>query len=67
MKDRVRTTNRIKAFLQLHGITYPDRFIEVQTHWSKAYINWLEGIQLEKLNGSIRINILPGSKQQFQF
>ena len=52
VKDRVRTKNRIKAFLQLHGIEYPERFINVQTHWSKAFIKWLEGIQLEGPSGT---------------
>lgn len=52
VKDRVRTKNRIKAFLQLHGITYPDRFGNQQSHWSRAFINWLEGIQLEGPSGT---------------
>jgi transposase len=52
VKDRVRTKNRIKAFLQLHGIEYPERFIKVQSHWSKSFIKWLEGIQLEGPSGT---------------
>jgi transposase len=52
VKDRVRTKNRIKAFLQLHGIEYPDQFKKIQSHWSKAFIKWLEGIQLECLSGT---------------
>ena len=52
VKDRVRTKNRIKAFLQLHGIEYPDRFKRIQTHWSKAFIKWLEETQLEEPSGT---------------
>jgi transposase len=52
VKDRVRTKNRIKAFLQLHGIEYPDQFKKIQSHWSKTFIKWLEGIQLEGPSGT---------------
>lgn len=52
VKDRVRTKNRIKAFLQLHGIEYPEQFNKMQTHWSKAFIKWLESIQLEEPSGT---------------
>lgn len=52
VKDRVRIKNRIKAFLQIHGIEYPERFLIVQTHWSKAFIKWLEEIKLEGPSGT---------------
>jgi transposase len=52
VKDRVRTKNQIKAFLQLHGIEYPEQFKKIQTHWSRAYIQWLEELQLEEPSGT---------------
>lgn len=52
VKDRVRTKNRIKAFLQLHNIVYPEKFIKLQSHWSKAFIKWLEEIRLEEPSGT---------------
>ena len=52
VKDRVRVKNQIKAFLQLHGIEYPEQFKKLQTHWSRAFIKWLESIQLEEASGT---------------
>jgi transposase len=49
MKDLSRTKNRIKSFLYQFGINIPERFTSYQTrHWSKVYIKWLEGLDMEQ-------------------
>jgi transposase len=63
VKDRVRVKNQIKALLQLHGITYPERFIKAQTHWSKAFIKWLEGIRMEESSGTQSLQSLVSMLQ----
>lgn len=51
-KDQTRTKNRIKAFLQIHGIKYPEFFSQKGSHWSARFIKWLEGVRLNELSGS---------------
>jgi len=48
VKDKTRNQNRIKAFLQYHGIDLPDHFCKPQSHWSRAFISWLEKITMEE-------------------
>ena len=49
MKDVSRTKNRVKSLLFQFGLQIPDRFTSAQTrHWSKIYINWLKGIEIDK-------------------
>jgi len=49
VKDIGRTKNRVKSLLFQFGITIPDRFTASQTrHWSKAYINWLKELPLDR-------------------
>lgn len=51
VKETSKFKNRIKSFLYLHGIEYPERFFCSQTHWSKAFINWLEEIEFKEESG----------------
>jgi transposase len=51
-KDQTRVKNRIKAFLQMHGIKYPESFNNKQSHWSRRFIDWLEQIKLEESSGT---------------
>jgi transposase len=51
-KDKTRTKNRIKAFLQLYGISYPQAFSQPGSHWSARFINWLDTIQLNESTGT---------------
>ncbi len=47
-KDVARTKNRIKSLLFQFGISTPERFTSAQTRsWSKVYIDWLKGLELE--------------------
>jgi transposase len=51
-KDLTRNKNRIKALLQLHGIPYPKTFERGGSHWSRRFIQWLEGICLTEETGT---------------
>ena len=47
VKEISRTKNRVKSLLFQFGIPIPDQFSAEQTrHWSKVYMNWLNGLQL---------------------
>ena len=60
-KDQTRVKNRIKAFLQIHGIKYPVAFANNGSHWSKRFVNWLEEIQLEETSGTEALQSLVRS------
>ena len=51
-KDQTRTKNRIKAFLQIHGIKYPETFSKSGSHWSARFVKWLQAIQLTEPSGT---------------
>jgi transposase len=51
-KDQTRTKNRIKAFLQMHGIKYPEVFSQRQNYWSARFVKWLQEIQLSEPSGT---------------
>lgn len=51
-RDQTRMKNRIKSFLQIHGIKYPVIFNNSGSHWSRRFMRWLEGIELEELSGT---------------
>jgi transposase len=76
VKDVARTKNRVKSLLFQFGIDIPDRFTESQTrHWSKVYLNWLKGLELEheslrqtldnylSIGGSLRKELLSVNRQ----
>lgn len=42
MKDIKRHKSRIKHMLYTNGVTYPERFENPRTHWSRAFIKWLQ-------------------------
>jgi transposase len=48
-KDVGRTKNRVKSLLFQFNIPVLERFTSAQTrHWSKVYINWLKGLEIEQ-------------------
>lgn len=47
-KDQTRVKNRIKAFLQIYDIAYPEAFADSKKHWSKRFITWLKQIRLQQ-------------------
>jgi transposase len=50
VKDLKRNKNRVKMLLYFNGIRYPDRF-ENRGHWSKKFIEWLEGLEFSYETG----------------
>ena len=58
VKDLTRYKNRIKSFLYLHGIDYPEVFHKSQTHWSNRFVKWLESIEMKEPSGQISLNAL---------
>lgn len=41
MKDQCRVKSRIKHLLHTNGVSYPEQFRQSQSHWTRAFINWL--------------------------
>lgn len=58
VKDLARYKNRIKSFLYLHGIEYPEAFLKHQTHWSNRFIKWLESIDFDDPSRQASLNAL---------
>ena len=56
VKDLSRSKNRIKSLLYFQGINYPQRFNSNSTHWSKLFIQWLEGVTFEHESGKTGMN-----------
>ena len=63
-KDQTRTKNRIKAFLQIYGIKYPEVFSQKGSHWSARFIKWLQEVRLNETSGT---EALQSYIRQLQF
>jgi len=46
VQDLTRNKNRIKSFLYFHGIELPEKFKQMNHHWSKRFMAWLKGIEM---------------------
>ncbi|KAA6301726.1 MAG: hypothetical protein EZS26_002035 [Candidatus Ordinivivax streblomastigis] len=57
VKDVSRWKTRIKHLLYRHGVKYPERFANTNTHWSRRFVKWLEE-EVELLPGSSREPLL---------
>lgn len=65
VKDMVRFKQRIKAMLYFYGISYPKRFENSKTHWSKAFLNWLkEDVILNFKSGNDAFSLLVSEVEQ---
>ena len=64
VKDLVRQKQRIKSLLYLYGIEYPDEFQNVNTHWSKRFINWLKTVHLQYTTGTDALNLMIKEAEQ---
>ena len=58
VKDMTRYKCRIKSFLYLHGIDFPEAFTKSQTHWSNRFNKWLDEIVLSEPSGKAALDIL---------
>jgi transposase len=58
VKDMTRFKQRIKSFLYFFGISYPERFSNATSHWSKNFLRWLkEEVALTEESGKQTLNI----------
>jgi len=58
VKDMARFKQRIKFFLYFFGISYPERFSNPSSHWSKNFLSWLkEEVHLSE-SGKQTLNIM---------
>jgi len=58
VKDLNRCRCRLKSYLYFHGIEYPERFTKVQSHWSRAFIAWIELLQMPNESGEKVLSLL---------
>jgi transposase len=57
-KDLQRNKNRIKGLLFFHGVSMPERFKATSSHWSNAFMKWLEGLQFSETSGQDALHFL---------
>lgn len=55
VRDLTRNKNRIKSLLYFHGIEYPPRFASTKSHWSQAFVKWLEAIEFDHNTGNLSL------------
>jgi transposase len=58
VRDLSRYKNRIKSFLYFHGIEIPAPFFTTNSHWSKRFYTWLEGIELSEPSGKQALTVI---------
>lgn len=58
VRDSTRNKNRIKSFLHFHGIKILAPFENSRTHWTKRFINWLEGIEMKEDSAKLTLSLL---------
>jgi transposase len=51
VKDITRYKNRIKSFINFHGIEIPESFLKSGSHWSKRFMDWLDSIEMKENSG----------------
>ena len=57
VQDMTRNKNRIKSFLQFHGIEMPDNFKVLTHHWSKRFMAWLRSLELDEPSAKKSLDI----------
>lgn len=66
VKDITRVKNRIKAFLSLYGIAYPEQFAGKGNYWSHRFINWLEQISLKEVTATESLQLMVRNLKYFR-
>lgn len=57
VKDLTRIKNRIKALLYFQGIVYPPQFASNGSHWSNAFMQWLDSVPFANKSGKSALGI----------
>lgn len=58
VKEVTRYKNRVKSLLFQYGVAPPGNFDNGSKHFSKAYVNWLKGVDFQTGNGKFALNSL---------
>ncbi|MEQ8470967.1 MAG: IS110 family transposase [Marinoscillum sp.] len=58
LKDLQRNKNRIKGLLFFYGFRFPERFKNNSSHWSNAFMKWLEGLEFSEGSGQDSLHFL---------
>jgi transposase len=57
VQDLTRNKNRIKSFLNFHGIEMPENFKLMNHHWSKRFMAWLRSIEMGEHSAKKSLNL----------
>jgi len=57
VQDLTRNKNRIKSFLNFHGIELPEKFKQTNHHWSKRFMAWLKSIEMAEPSATKSLNL----------
>lgn len=63
LKDLQRNKNRIKGLLFFYGFHFPERFKNNSSHWSNAFIKWLEDLEFSESSGQDSLHFLIESSR----
>jgi transposase len=55
VRKQTRCKNQIKAMLLFYGVVIPEE--KEMGHWSRRFIRWIEGIQMERASGDMALKI----------
>lgn len=66
VRDITRSKNRIKGFLNYHGISIPEEFDNGSRYWSKGLMEWLAGLKLGYPSGTYTLKVLLGELGEVQ-
>jgi transposase len=57
VQDLTRNKNRIKSFLNFHGIELAEKFKQTNHHWSKRFMAWLKSIEMVEPSAKKSLNL----------
>lgn len=66
VRDLTQNKNRIKSFLNFHGIEFPDKFKHSNTHLSQIFMNWLREIEILESSAQKSLNFLIDSTENLR-
>lgn len=66
VRDITRCKNRIKGFLNYHGIPIPKEFDNSSRYWSKGLMGWLAGLRLGHPSGTYTLKVLLSELVEIQ-
>jgi transposase len=66
VRDLTRNKNRIKSFLQFHGIEMPENFKILTHHWSKRFMSWLKSLEMTEPSAKKSIDLFIGEAEHLR-